>query len=65
MQDICNNPKPTHDDMGLVPAQGRDMAAVNQDVAQVRAVQRAQRMGPPQGPQEVDDPDEGPNDEAE
>jgi hypothetical protein len=58
MQDICHNPKPTHDDMGLIPAQGRNMEAVQQDVADVRAAQRAQRMGPSQGPQWVYDGDD-------
>ena len=47
MQDICNNPKPTHDDMALIPAQGRDPAAVDQDVAAARANEQA-RVGPPE-----------------
>ena len=59
MQDICNNPKPTHDDMALIPAQGRDPAEVNQDVAAARANEHARRMGPPQSPKWVHDEEAG------
>jgi len=51
-----NSPRPTHSDMVLVPTQGRE--TVQQDVADVRAAQRAQRMGPSQGPQWVYDGDD-------
>jgi hypothetical protein len=53
MQDICKNPKPTHDDMALIPAQGRDQAAVDQDIAAARADGDARRAGPPQSPKWV------------
>jgi len=43
MQDICNNPKPTHSDMALIPAQGRDPEDVHQDIAQARAAAEAIR----------------------
>ena len=59
MQDICHNPKPTHNDMGLIPAQGRNMEAVQQDVADARAAdQTCAADGPPQGPQWVYDSDD-------
>ena len=45
MQGICDNPQPTHSDMALIPAQGRDQAAVDQDVAMARASRRMQPMG--------------------
>ncbi len=47
MDNICNNPKPTYNDMALIPAQGRDPAAVNQDVADARAQEQARRAVPP------------------
>ena len=43
MQDICSNPKPTHSDMALIPAQGRDPEDVKQDIAQARAAAEAIR----------------------
>ena len=57
MQDICSNPTPTHDDMALIPAQGRDPAAVDQDVAAARASAAAKRAGPPQSPEWVHEGD--------
>jgi hypothetical protein len=55
MQEICKNPQPTHDDMALIAAQGRDPQAVNQDVAAARANDHARRMGPNPAPQWVHD----------
>ncbi len=43
MQDICSNPKPTHSDMALIPAQGRDPANVQADVHQARVAAEAIR----------------------
>jgi hypothetical protein len=63
MQEICKNPQPTHDDMALIAAQGRDPAVVNQDVADARASDHAKKMEPEYpGPQWVHDdpsPDRG------
>ena len=48
------NPKPTHSDMALIPAQGRDPEAVDQDVQDARAVDHNRRAAsPPEGPQWV------------
>ena len=58
MQDICKNPKPTYNDMALIPAQGRDPAAVAKDVDAARATEHARRMAvPSQTPQWVLDSD--------
>ena len=38
------DPKPTHSDMALIPAQGRDPMAVEQDVADARSMEHARRM---------------------
>ena len=43
MEGICDNPKPTHSDMALIPAQGRDMEDVQQDIRQARAAAEAIR----------------------
>jgi hypothetical protein len=52
------DPKPTHSDMAVIPAQGRDPAAVAQDVADARAVQHARVAQPDYpGPQWVYDND--------
>ena len=51
MEGICSNPKPTHSDMALIPAQGRDMESVDQDVQDARATRRA--VSPPAEPQWV------------
>jgi hypothetical protein len=53
MRDICSNPTPTHDDMALIPAQGRDPEAVRQDIAAAKGRVHAQRMNPSYpGPQQ-------------
>jgi hypothetical protein len=67
MQCIGHDPKPTHNDMALIPAQGRDPEAVNQDVAAARASDHARRMGPSPAPQWVHDEEASepqPDDEA-
>ena len=35
-KNICSDPKPTYSDMALIPAQGRDPQAVDQDVQAAR-----------------------------
>jgi len=50
------NPKPTHSDMALIPAQGRAPEAVDQDVQDARAADHNRRAAsPPEGPQWVYD----------
>jgi len=56
MQNICSNPKPTYSDMALIPAQGRDPQAVDQDVQDAREARRA--VSPAAGPQWVYDQEE-------
>jgi hypothetical protein len=54
MQGIGSNPQPTHDDMALIPAQGRDPATVEQDVQDARAAEQVRRAAmPPEGPRWV------------
>ena len=58
MQTI-GSPQPTHDDMALIPAQGRDPVAVDQDIQNVRAADHNRRAAsPPEGPQWVYDNEE-------
>ena len=59
MKDICGEPKPTHNDMALIPAQGREPQAVAQDVASARIAERLRKAAnPSDGPQWVYDNDE-------
>jgi len=56
MKDICGDPKPTYNDMAVIPAQGRDPQAVDQDVADARAAERIRKSAVPNdGPQWVYD----------
>lgn len=47
------NPMPTHSDMAIIPAQGRDQAAIDQDVAGARAAEHMRRQTSSQGPEWV------------
>ena len=49
MQSIGSNPQVTHDDMALIPAQGRDPHAVQEDVAAARAAEKDRRDDPAYG----------------